>query len=235
VVWGVELRDDDLFHGILRGFALVEVRGRREREHCREVCQNGPVKRDRIVLVNGHPDRESFCFALHAAYKRGALASGATVEEIVIRDLEFAPNLEYGYRKRTELEPDLLRAQELIRWANHLVFIHPVWWGSFPSVMKGFLDRVFLPGFFFKKRPDSGSHDKLLTGRSARIIYTLDTPRILWWLAGRPSWNALKWMTLSYCGVSPVRGTTLGIVLSSTRAQRARWLVQVEALGARRG
>lgn len=193
------------------------------------------MKRDRIVVLNGHPDRASFCFALHDAYKRGALASGAAVEDLVIRDLTFTPNLEYGYRQRTELEPDLLRAQELIRWANHLVVIHPVWWGSVPALMKGFLDRVFLPGFFFKKRPGSAyRRDKLLAGRSARIIYTLDTPRLLWWLSGRPSWNALKWVTLYYCGVSPIRGTALGIMRLSRPEQRARWLAKVEALGTRR-
>ncbi len=193
------------------------------------------MKRDRIVILNGHPDKASFCFALHDAYKRGAIASGAVVEDLVVRDLQFAPNLEYGYRQRTELEPDLLRAQELIRWANHLVVIHPVWWGSVPALMKGFLDRVFLPGFFFKKRPGSAyRRDKLLAGRSARIIYTLDTPRILWWLAGRPSWKALKWVTLYYCGVSPIRGTAIGIMRLSQPAQRARWLAKVEALGTRR-
>jgi len=194
------------------------------------------VGRDRIVVVNGHPDRESYCFALHEAYKRGALASGAEVEEIVIRDLQFSPNLACGYRQRTELEPDLLKAQEQIRWANHIVVIHPVWWGSVPALMKGFLDRVFLPGFFFKKKPGSAYwRDKLLKGRSARIIYTLDTPRILWWLSGRPSWSALKWVTLYYCGVAPIRGTALGIMRLSSPARRARWLAKIEALGARRG
>ena len=194
------------------------------------------MARDRILILNGHPDAESFCFGIHQAYRKGALASGAEVRELVLRDLTFNPSLAMGYRKRTELEPDLLSAQDLIRWCDHLVVIHPVWWGTYPALMKGFLDRVFLPGFFFKKRPGKAySWDKLLTGRSARILYTLDTPRIYWWLSGMPSYVSLKWITLGYCGMSPIRGTAFGIVRLSTPEQRAKWLESCEALGRRRG
>lgn len=81
----------------------------------------------RITIINGHPDRESFNFALAKAYKEGALASGAEIREINITDLDFEPNLKFGYRKRMELEPDLLEAWESIQWAEHLVWIHPTW------------------------------------------------------------------------------------------------------------
>ncbi len=104
----------------------------------------------RIRLINGHPDPESFNFALAAAYKTGAVAAGLDVRELVIRDLQFSPNLRFGYRQRCELEPDLLRAQELIKWANHLVWIYPVWWAGMPGLLKGFLDRTFLPGLPFR-------------------------------------------------------------------------------------
>lgn len=192
--------------------------------------------RDRVLIINGHPDEQSYCFALHEAYKRGALQSGAEVRELKLRELAFTPNLQFGYRQRTELEPDLLRAQEWLRWCNHMVWIHPVWWGSFPALMKGFLDRVFLPGFFFKKRPGVAYRwDKMLTGKSARIIYTLDTPWIYWLLAGRPSYVTLKWVTLGYCGVSPIAGTPLGIMRLSTPRKREAWLQRVERLGAGRG
>ena len=188
--------------------------------------------RDRIVILNGHPDDQSFCFALHDAYKRGAVASGAEVRELVLRDLQFELNLAQGYRHRTELEPDLLHAQAQIRWANHIVVVHPVWWGSFPALLKGFLDRVFLPGFFFRKIPGVALRwERLLTGRSARILYTLDTPRLLWWLSGRPSYAILKWISLGYCGVAPIRGTAYGIVRLSTPEQRAKWLLHAERLG----
>jgi NAD(P)H dehydrogenase (quinone) len=103
----------------------------------------------KILVINGHPNSESFNFGIAAAYKAGAEESGAEVRSINIADLNFNPNLQFGYRKRTELEPDLLHAWEQILWADHLVWIHPVWWGGIPAIMKGFIDRLFLPGFCF--------------------------------------------------------------------------------------
>ncbi len=109
----------------------------------------------RILLINGHPDKESFNYSLSEAYRNGVQKSNAQDRETRIRDLDFNPNLAFGYRKRTELEPDLLEAQALIKWADHIVWVFPVWWGSVPAIMKGFLDRVLLPGFAFQKREGS--------------------------------------------------------------------------------
>ena len=61
----------------------------------------------KILIINGHPDKESFNYGLSDAYKKGAISSGAEIKEINIRELNFNPNLQFGYRKRTELEPDL--------------------------------------------------------------------------------------------------------------------------------
>ena len=62
----------------------------------------------KILIINGHPDKESFNFVLSNAYKIGAEQSNATVKVLNIRELNFNPNLQFGYRKRTELEPDLI-------------------------------------------------------------------------------------------------------------------------------
>ncbi len=186
----------------------------------------------KIVIINGHPDEESYNFGLAAAYKKGAERAGATVIDIIIKDLTFNPNLQFGYRKRTELEPDLLIAQEKITWADHIVWIYPVWWGSMPAILKGFIDRVFLPGFAFQKRENSVWWDKLLKGKSARIISTLDQPKWYYWLIyRRPSYNAMKKLTLEFCGISPVRTTTIGPIRLSKAEFRETWLNKVERLG----
>lgn len=64
----------------------------------------------KILIINGHPNSDSFNFGLFEAYKKGALNTGAQVKEIVIKDLKFNPNLQFGYQHRTELEPDLIDA-----------------------------------------------------------------------------------------------------------------------------
>ena len=186
----------------------------------------------RVLIINGHPDKESYCYAIYNAYKKGVLNSDAELKEICIRDLKFNPNLEFGYRKRTELEPDLLTAQEKIKWANHIVWLYPVWWGSYPAIMKGFIDRVFLPGFAFEKRENSVWWDKLLTGKSARIITTLDQPswyyRIVY---SRPSYHSLKHLTFKFIGIKHVKTTTIGPLRLSKETFRKKWLEKIEKLG----
>lgn len=186
----------------------------------------------KILLINGHPDAESFNVAIAQAYKKGAIEAGAEVQEIKVAELNFNPNLQFGYRKRTELEPDLLDAQQKIKWADHLVWIYPVWWGGLPALLKGFIDRVFLPGFAFQKRENSVWWDKYLTGKSARIICTMDQPAWYYWLVYRqPSTNAMKKTTLEFCGIKPVRVTSIGPVRLSKDSYRQQWLDRVRQLG----
>lgn len=186
----------------------------------------------KILIVNGHPDSESFCFGLAAAYKKGAINSGAEIKEVIIRDLVFNPNLEFGYGHRIELEADLMAAQEKIKWADHLVWVHPVWWGGLPAITKGFIDRLFLPGFAFKYRENSVWWDKLLKGKTAHIITTLDQPSWYYWLVyGRPSVNQLKKAVLEFCGIEPVKVTYFGPIRNSNEQFRNDLLKKAEALG----
>ena len=186
----------------------------------------------KVLIIQGHPDRESYCRALSMAYKVGALNAGSEVQEIIVSDLKFNPNLEFGYRKRTELEPDLLEAQEKIKWAEHLVIIYPLWWGGMPALLKGFFDRTFLPGFAFQKRENSVWWDKYLMGKSARIITTMDQPAWYHWLIyGEPAHKALKKMILEFCGIKPVKTTSIGPIRFSKDEFRKKYLEKVKALG----
>ncbi len=59
----------------------------------------------KILIINGHPDKESFNYGISEAYKKGAKSSEAEVKEIRIRELEFNPNLQFGYRKKQNSNP----------------------------------------------------------------------------------------------------------------------------------
>jgi len=187
----------------------------------------------KILIINGHPNKESFSFGIAESYKKGSQQNNnAEIKEIVVAELQFNPNLEFGYQKRTELEPDLLDAWEKIKWADHLVWVHPVWWGGLPAITKGFIDRLFLPGFAFQPRENSVFWDKLLKGKTAHIITTLDQPGWYYWLmTGKPSVNQLKKATLEFCGIKPVRVTYIGIIKTSNDDLRKKWLRKIEKLG----
>ncbi len=186
----------------------------------------------KIALINAHPDAESFNSALAAAYIKGAEQSGAEIRTITIRDLQFNPNLQFGYRKRMEWEPDLVTSWETVQWAEHLVWLHPVWWGGLPAIAKGFIDRLFLPGLAFRYKENSVWWEKLLQGKTAHIITTMDQPGWYYRLVfGRPSINQLKKSTLEFCGVKPVKVTTIGIIKTADEQQRKKWLSKVYTLG----
>jgi putative NADPH-quinone reductase len=186
----------------------------------------------KILIINGHPDKKSFCHALATVYKQGAERAKADCRLINLSDLKFDPILHYGYRKITELEPDLIEIQKEIVAADHLVFVYPTWWGTYPALLKGFIDRVFLPSFAFHFRENSVLWDKLLKGRSARLIVTMNTPG--WYynlILGAPGHNSMKKGVLGFCGIRPVKITTLRPIKSSSESKRKKWLGSIEKLG----
>ncbi len=186
----------------------------------------------KILIVSGHPNPDSLSEKLREYYRQGAEAAGSVVREIIVRDLDFDLVLHKGYKRQNQLEDDIIRSQDLIAWAEHVVWIYPNWWGTYPALFKAFLDKVLWPGFAFRYRPGIMKWDKLLTGRSARVIITMDTP--LWYYRlrqMRPGHAAIKRATLEFCGFKPVRITSLGPVKRANETTINKWLNRVEKLG----
>ncbi|MCF6360896.1 MAG: NAD(P)H-dependent oxidoreductase [Cyclobacteriaceae bacterium] len=185
-----------------------------------------------ILIINGHPDKQSYNYALSEVYKQGVSKTNAIIAQINIAELDFNPNLQFGYRQRTELESDLLDAIEKIKKANHIVWVFPVWWFGYPALMKGFIDRIFLPKITFEYIEGKTLPNKLLKGKTARIIVTADTPKWYDYLfMKRPAINQFKKGTLEYCGISPVRVTYIAPIKDSTQDFREKWLNKVFLLG----
>ncbi len=186
----------------------------------------------RVLIVVGNPTPGSFDHALAGQYAEGARENGAEVRLLAVDALRFDPILRGGYHSVQALEEDLAKAQEAILWAEHLVFVYPVWWGTMPALLKGFIDRVFLPGFAFRYREKGAFWDRLLTGRSAELIVTMDSPPWYYrWFAGQPGHRMMKRGVLEFCGVKPVGITSFGGVRRSTPEKRASWLAKARALG----
>uniref|UniRef100_UPI004047BBB3 NAD(P)H-dependent oxidoreductase n=1 Tax=Flavobacterium sp. TaxID=239 RepID=UPI004047BBB3 len=130
------------------------------------------------------------------------------------------------------LEPDLLGAIDKIKKADHLVWVFPMWWYGYPAIMKGFIDRTFLPGITFDFKEGKALPEKLLKGKTARIIITSDTPK--WYdslFMKSPAINQFKKGTLEFCGINPVKVTYLSVVKNTTISQRKKWLEEITILG----
>ena len=188
----------------------------------------------RILMILGTPKGGSLCHALSDAFAQGARSEGHVVRLLKLGEMQFDPVLREGYDQSQNLEPDLLEAQRQIHWAEHLVFIYPVWWGGLPALLKGFFDRVFLPGFAFRYRGQSQAWDKLLTGRTADLLVTLDTPPWYFrWVYGAPAHRQMVRTILGFCGIKTRRLTEFSPVRPSSEEQRQTWLRKAETMGTR--
>lgn len=182
-----------------------------------------------ILVILGHPSSKSFCGALADAYIESAKDSGAEVKTLKLGEIKFDPILWNGYNEIQELEPDLLESQQLIKWANHIVFVYPNWWGTIPALLKGFFDRVFLPGFAFKFGKSPANWDKLLKGRTAELIVTMDTPAWFYrWIYKKPGHNEMKKSILGFCGIKVQKITEFSPIKQASEPQRNKWLATVK-------
>ena len=74
-----------------------------------------------ILVINGHPDKESYCQAIFQTIVESIDSKRHELEMINLNEEEFDPVLRYGYRQRMEDDPFILRSQELIQWADHFI------------------------------------------------------------------------------------------------------------------
>lgn len=189
----------------------------------------------RIVIVPGHPDPRGgrYGHALASAYLEGAAEAGHEVEVLPVAEFDF-PLI----RTRQDFDgarppEDILRCQQAIASADHLVIIHPLWLGSMPALLKGFLEQVFRPGFAFGRPARPGRPGpRLLKGKSARVIVTMGMPGLAYrWFYRAHGVKSLERNILAFTGFRPIRSTLIGLVEARDDAGRRRHLATVRRLG----
>ena len=190
----------------------------------------------RILYINGHPDPESFHSAIRDAYLAGIDPTRHEVRVLNLGEQSFDPVLRFGYRQRMDADPEIEEAQRLVQWADHLVSAFPVWWGDAPALLKGWIERVFTPGFAYSFAGASIGH--LLKGRSAELIVTQRGLRPLAWIFGNHQLGIFRRNLFGLTGIR-LRGVlSLGgiglIPRTDSPDRRARFLVRVRRSSCRR-
>ncbi len=130
----------------------------------------------RWLVIAAHPDPASFSAWMRDAAIASLQDAGAHVDLIDLYAIDFEPSMsDEEHRRYEEISADhpdpLVRDHiDLIARADAMLFVFPTWWGSMPAVMKGWLDRVLLPGVGFQLNERSGKvepglrHIKYLAG-----------------------------------------------------------------------
>jgi len=190
----------------------------------------------RIFLFTGHPRVGALSQGLADAYQRGAETQGAEVRRMDVSDMAFDPVLHGGYQGLQPLEDDLVQWKENLSWANHTAWVFPLWWGTMPAKMKGVVDRCLVPGYAFKFREGKSLWDKLLSGRTADVLVTADTPG--WYMRlgyGDPVKRQVKRQVLGFCGIRTTRYAHFGPVRTADAAQIEAWKRKAHHCGGEAG
>ena len=149
----------------------------------------------RVLVIHSHPDPESYSAALRATVMEGLAAAGHETRLIDLYAEDFDPVLRRGAWR--DYEDALLNARGLddhvqaLAWAEAVVFVYPTWWYGPPAMLKGWLDRVWLPEVAFTLPRDGPIRPKLTHIRKLGVVTTCGAT---WWLTqivGAPGRNLL--------------------------------------------
>ena len=187
----------------------------------------------KVFIWVANPKAGSLSSGLAKAYAKGAESRGAQVRIMELSDMDFVAEFE-GYTGRKELAPDLLKWQEAVKWADHVLIVYPYWWGAMPTKAKAVLDMALVPGFGFEYHNSGVKWDKLLTGRTGDAIITSDTPAWLdTWLYRKPGRRVIKNQVLDFVGIKPKKIVQFGSVVAANDKKIGKWLGKAEQMGVR--
>ena len=193
------------------------------------------MNKKRIFILNGHPAEVSLSKKLTETYADAAIAEGHEVRITHLHDLSFDSDFGFaGFAKTKPLEPALEKVLEDLERSEHVVLASPMWWGGLPAKLKGMIDRTFLPGRTFDTRVlKGGLPSPLLSGRSARVLLTSDTPG---WFLRIVYKNALIYQLrkqiFGFVGIKPARITHFSGASHAKPGVVDRWIGRVKKFGA---
>jgi putative NADPH-quinone reductase len=192
------------------------------------------MTKKRILVLNGHPGEQSLSLHFTQLYARAAEAAGAEVRLHSLPDMSFDADFgQSSYSQFKPLEPPLADFLTDLEWADHFVVATPMWWGGLPAKLKGLFDRAFIPGRAFDTSVRRmGMPTPILTGKTARVIMTSDTPLWFEWLISRRAFmHQLTKQILAFVGIKPTRYTYFSGASEAAEAKVERWGAMVSALG----
>lgn len=174
-------------------------------------------ERYRVLLVHAHPlGDKSYSGALADAVQRGLKEAGHSVSTLSLYSEKFQPALTYDEKDRylkdgkyPKASRDVQKSVDELKKCDALVFVYPTWWMNVPGILKGWLDRSFLPGVAFKipalEPPEE--KEKAIAGlipglpniKKIGIVSTFGSSRPLVFLAGDNGLNMFSRCILPLC------------------------------------
>ncbi len=188
------------------------------------------------LIIYAHPNPASFAHAILETLRDEYVQGGHAV---VVRDLYalgFDPVLgerDYAAMKAGALLADVVTEQQHIAWADAITVIYPIWWASFPAILKGWIDRVLTYDFAF--RYGENGVDGLLKGKRVLLVANHGNPFDYYAQTGMHA--AMKQSAdagvFGFCGMDVLEHVFFGGVPTVDDATRKGYLTQVQATARR--
>ena len=184
----------------------------------------------RALVLFAHPCPESFSAALHARVVGTLERRGWQVDDCDLNAENFQPVLTETERRGYHDDPANIAAVrpyvQRLRAADALVMVFPVWNFGYPAILKGFLDRVFLPGVSFRLE-DGTVRPNLTHIRRLAAVTTYGGTRVRALLAGDPPRHCVTRAVRHVCRPRKMRYLALYDMNRASAARRAAFLERV--------
>lgn len=185
------------------------------------------------LVIFAHPNPNSFGNGIVDAVVKASEEKGAKVRVRNLYEIGFDPILkpsDFVAFQSGKAPEDILTEQEHIKWADVITFVYPVWWTSFPAMLKGYVDRVFSYGFAYEYV--DGAPNGLLKGKKGLLFGTTGTPSEIY--AANGMHNSMKQTTdqgiFNFSGIEEVKHTFFGAVPYVTAETRGEYLNEVSKI-----
>jgi putative NADPH-quinone reductase len=184
----------------------------------------------RALVLFAHPCPESFSAALHGRVVESLEKAGWEVDDCDLNAEGFSPVLtEEERRGYHEIGPNIAPVAgyvERLRAAEALVMVFPVWNFGYPAILKGFLDRVFLPGVSFRLE-DGKVKPNLTHIRKLAAVTTYGGTRMRALLVGDPPRKSVTRAVWHVCRPEKMRYLALYDMNRADATARAAFLDRV--------
>ncbi len=184
----------------------------------------------RALVLFAHPCPESFSAALHSRVVDTLAGKGWDVDDCDLNAEGFSPVLTEVERRNYHEEPANIEPVreyvERLQAADAMVMVFPVWNFGYPAILKGFLDRVFLPGVSFKL-VDGKVKPNLTHIRKLAAVTTYGGTRLRATLVGDPPRKCVTRAVWHVCRPSKTRYLALYDMNRASDAKRAQFLAKV--------
>jgi len=162
------------------------------------------------LIIYAHPNRNSLNSSILDETESILKAKqDANIKLLDLYAKKFDPCLFFDSdnpRRNLDTREETKNYRDAIAWANHLIFIYPIWWGRPPAILLGFIDKVFVSGFAYQKSPKSVMPEGLLKKKVATIITTQSGPSLITRIMYHDTHRILiKRQVLNFCGIKKVR------------------------------